>query len=600
MNFIQFLKSNSDDLVSDTRQISNGCIFVVTLNNIKFVIKSQLLQCSCIVADETLLDSIKTILQANESENSKNKENNDLLNVEYFSTDLLINLSNRSKSVDKQNPEIKATFNDATISKVIYDGNSGSKSNKDYQSYRNGKQSEDKVQLPNEQLMGEDARVKIVSIKDLNGNVGGLLSSFYNTKAVQCIAVTGTNGKTSVANFVMQLLNYLGLKTVAITTNGVFYNQQNIIHLGLTTPSVFDIHKVISIAQKQYSVQFIVMEASSHGLQQGRLDGLSITYAAFTNLSQDHLDYHGNMGNYLESKKLLFSKYLNKNGVAIINADEESRLLIKELCENNSIRCLDYGKNANDFVLTKLDFDGYKQHILIKHNKEVCATTTSILGDFQVYNILCAIGLVYEVSKYKMQEIVNFVPKLISPKGRMQRVLIDSSQTNIVVDYAHTPDGLKNALLSIKKFTKSRLIVVFGCGGDRDSSKRAKMGEVAINYADLVIVTDDNPRSEEPSKIRKAIIDGIKVVKQEQMQQLMQKTRGDALKELQSQDRSSFIEITTGRSDAICYAISIAKQDDIVLIAGKGHEDYQIIGNQKIYFSDEQTAQQCLKKILLK
>ncbi|WHQ46818.1 MAG: UDP-N-acetylmuramoyl-L-alanyl-D-glutamate--2,6-diaminopimelate ligase [Candidatus Midichloria sp.] len=385
-----------------------------------------------------------------------------------------------------------------------------------------------------------------------------MASSFYIPQPENIVTVTGTNGKTLTANLFVQLTNLNHCKSAAIGTLGLtsfdslngledFLNYDST----LTSPDSVTTNKILHHLAKN-NFTHVAIESSSHGLSQYRLDGINFKSAGFTNLSRDHLDYHGTMAAYFNAKKRLFSEVIGANTTVVLNSDVPEFNEIYQIAKSRSLKVIEYGKNARDIRIIshnnilKLDLFGKK-----------IESAVQLTGEFQIYNLACAIGLGIGCGLNENQ-IVNTLPSAKSITGRMEKVISTNLQNDIYIDYAHTPDALKKVLMDLKQLCNGRLILVFGCGGDRDQGKRQIMGVIAEEYADINIVTDDNPRNEEPALIRKEIMSAMK----------------------------NPIEIGN-RKEAIRYAISLLKPQDVILIAGKGHENYQIIGNEKIYFSDK-------------
>jgi UDP-N-acetylmuramoyl-L-alanyl-D-glutamate--2,6-diaminopimelate ligase len=292
-----------------------------------------------------------------------------------------------------------------------------------------------------------------------------------------------------------------------------------------------------------------VIEGSSIGFEQRRLDGLKINAAGFTNFTRDHLDYHGSMEEYYRCKTLLFSRIM-RNGVAVLNSDIPEYDNLRQICKREGHDIISFGKTGDLKLLDmKPTHDG--QQVKISVMGEKSEHRIPLVGSFQTYNILCALGLVIGCGMAK-KVATSFIDKLVSIPGRMEH-----ATEGVYVDYAHTPDALENALKSLRPHTKGKLFVVFGCGGDRDKGKRPQMGKIASDLADIAIVTDDNPRTEEPAQIRKEILAAS----------------------------PKAIEIGD-RTEAIKHAMAEMKQGDILLIAGKGHEKYQIYGTEKTHYDD--------------
>lgn len=383
-----------------------------------------------------------------------------------------------------------------------------------------------------------------------------LSSLFYPMQPKNLVAVTGTNGKTSVSYFYAQICNLLGFKSGTIGTLGeIRFDKDTFFRNStkLTAPDSVDLHMALdSMERSGYS--YVSIEASSHGLHQHRLDNVKIKAAGFTNLTHDHLDYHGSTEAYFDAKMHLFNYILPKNnGTAILNSDDPKYdLICSKLCD---CEILDYGKNAKFMRILSTD-----RFMLMEREYKI---NLNFLAEFQMYNLLCAIGLAISVG-LNINEIMEIVNHLKQVPGRLELVATYNG-ANIYVDYAHTPDGLKLGLESLKK-NKNKLYLVFGCGGDRDKDKRPIMGAIANTLADDVIVTDDNPRFEDPAKIRREI------------------------------KCSKAIEIGD-RYSAIKHAISNLKEGDVLLVAGKGHESYQIINDTILEFNDASVIKSIVKTL---
>lgn len=395
-----------------------------------------------------------------------------------------------------------------------------------------------------------------------------LLQIFYSPKPSYIFAVTGTNGKTSVTHFTQQLIGLIKGRAVAIGTTGIIANYDiNLKEIDksnsagtLTTLDIVSLHKILHNLKTIDNVDHVAIEASSHGIKQGRLSGLNIKYGAFTNLTQDHLDYHESMENYFQAKSLLFSDITQTH--AVINSDTPQVETLKSICLKRGVEIIDYGRNAEILKLININTSHDKQTFSVKYNNKVYEMQTQLMGEYQIMNILCAIGFCLS-SGMAIEEITAKVDKLTAAKGRLERVILpNGTLSNVYIDYAHTPDALQNVLKTAKKLCKGKLLVVFGCGGNRDKTKRPIMGQIATEIADIVIVTDDNPRNEDASTIREEVISGSK----------------------------SRIFNVGNRGKAIEKAISLMNDSDVLIIAGKGHENYQIIGDEKIHFDDAEEA----------
>lgn len=371
---------------------------------------------------------------------------------------------------------------------------------------------------------------KVIAIQDLWQNLASLADTIYpKARTKTLVAITGTNGKSSVASLMVQLAFFMGKDFASIGTLGVQKMTKNgMVNIGdtnLTTPDLFSLYAILDKLKQQT----IIIEASSHALAQNRLDGLPIHIAIFTNLSQDHLDYHHNMEAYFASKQRLFMQPELKH--AVINQADNRAEILKECLVKNT-----------QFHYFNADTQPKK-------------IPTKLLGDFNQANILAAISGLTTLGMGK-DKLISLVPKLNPPEGRLQQI----SPHNIWVDFAHTPDALTQALKAIKAHKPSKKIVlVFGCGGNKDKSKRPKMGAVASQYASRIILTNDNPRFESPKDIIEQIKAGIS---------------------------QSSVVVIEGRKEAITYAISSLTDNEVLLVAGKGCENFQQIKNNKIPFND--------------
>ncbi|MCC8372243.1 MAG: UDP-N-acetylmuramoyl-L-alanyl-D-glutamate--2,6-diaminopimelate ligase [Rickettsia endosymbiont of Pseudomimeciton antennatum] len=422
---------------------------------------------------------------------------------------------------------------------------------------------DDAESLKNPSIIANDVHVNLVS--DARLALSQTADILYPLLPQYMVAATGTNGKTSVVSYCRQLYTLLGVPSCSIGTigvecaSGLDLSIQEILDKSpaLTT---FDYVTFRNILHKlaENSTRYVAFEASSHGLDQQRLHGIKVNAACFTSFSQDHLDYHQNMDNYLLAKLKLFTDNLLPTGVAVLNSEITQLDYIKHYLQQRNIKFLTVGMNGDLNIIdsTICTYKGQKYNF-----------TTDIVGSFQATNLLIAVMMVH-LTGFPFEQVISKLSQIKAVKGRLERV----GNSNIFIDYAHTPDALEKSLLELKKIKsdKGLLKVIFGCGGDRDSSKRALMGKVAAEIADEIIITDDNPRNEEPKSIRQQIIQGIIAI------------------------TNSFIEIKN-RKIAITETIHNLQKDDILLIAGKGHENYQIIGDKKLPFSDFDIASKALQ-----
>ncbi|MCF7791371.1 MAG: UDP-N-acetylmuramoyl-L-alanyl-D-glutamate--2,6-diaminopimelate ligase [Victivallales bacterium] len=412
--------------------------------------------------------------------------------------------------------------------------------------------------------------VPVFYLKNLRDRVGEIAAEYYRrpSENIQVIGVTGTNGKTSTCFYIAQILIEMGIKTAVIGTTG--YGIPNKLReIQNTTPGPVELQKIFYELKKS-GIKVAVMEVSSHALAQQRVSSIKIDAAVYTNLTQDHLDYHIDIDRYANAKKMLFD--LPSVKFVSINIDDGfGRKLFYQLKEKKQNFILYSAKNTN-FQVTgnyitaeniKLIMEGLTFKTILNKNESAYIKTV-LLGHFNVSNILAAIS-VLSLLGYDFNKVTQACNKLKAVPGRMQVIRADSGKFPVsVVDYAHTPDALENALLALKKQCRKRLICVFGCGGNRDRTKRPMMARAAEKYSDIVVVTNDNPRYENPD----TIIDDIK--------------KGFLKKQN--------IVIKSDRKQAIQYALNEGNVEDIVLIAGKGHEDYQIIDGFKLHFSDAETV----------
>ncbi|MCH9765406.1 MAG: UDP-N-acetylmuramoyl-L-alanyl-D-glutamate--2,6-diaminopimelate ligase [Alphaproteobacteria bacterium] len=390
-----------------------------------------------------------------------------------------------------------------------------------------------------------------------------LAARFFAAQPECIVAVTGTSGKTSVADFTRQLLLNAGRSAASIGTIGLI-RADKATYGSLTTPDSITLHKTLAGLARD-GVTHLAMEASSHGLDQARMDGVRLTAAAFTNLSRDHLDYHADMEAYFDAKLRLFSELLPDDGTAVVHVDDAASARILECARARGLKVIEVGTKAKDVQLVGVSRDGFAQNLSLRVNSEDATVRLGLVGDYQVSNALVAAGLALAVG-VPQSDVIAGLGKLIGVAGRLE-IIGEVKGALAVVDYAHKPEALDAALRACRPFASGRLIVVFGCGGDRDKGKRPLMGKIAHEAADVVIVTDDNPRSEDPATIRTEVRAG----------------------------QNDVLEIG-GRRQAIRHAIEMCQTGDVVLVAGKGHETGQIIGDDVIAFSDHEEVRAAMEK----
>ena len=398
-----------------------------------------------------------------------------------------------------------------------------------------------------------------------------LCSSFYNKKPKNIIAVTGTNGKTSVTDFCRQIWSFYGLKSASIGTLGIKDTSEKYYHnirKNLTTLDSSELNKQLSkLYDKQIS--YVALEASSHGINQNRLDGINFNGAVFTNLSHDHLDYHKNMENYFSAKMKLFTEHLKDGACVSINLDDQYGMELYNKIKTKNFKFVNFGFNEKcELKLIQIKKIEKIWQLEILYKNKLYKTDIGLVGHFQIYNALAAASICLGLG-LEQDSIFKSLSYLQTVPGRMQIVKHPLCKATIIVDYAHTPNALENAILAVKKMNVSgKIYTLFGCGGERDHEKRSKMGEVAFKNSDFTIITDDNPRTEDPSLIRKSIIN----------------------------NNSIAIEIP-GRDIAIKKAISFLKDDDVLIIAGKGHEQTQTIGIETLPFDDVSVVKNTLDRL---
>ena len=406
-----------------------------------------------------------------------------------------------------------------------------------------------------------------IIIKDRNPRkrLALMAARFYGAQPGMVAAVTGTNGKTSVATFVREIWESLGIAAASLGTVGVV-SPSGERQLGFTTPDPVRLHQEV-LALTQEGVTHLAMEASSHGLAQHRLDGLQVNAAGYTNISRDHLDYHATFDDYAYAKLRLFGEVMAPGGVAVLNADANHFQEFEAVSWARGHRILSVGRKGRGICLTGVTANPRGQIMRIVHEGQDYEIDLPLAGEFQASNALVAAGLVIGCGG-EAGKVFKALESLKGAKGRLEAVAHLENGASIYVDYAHTPDGLETTLTAMRPHTAGRLIVVFGCGGDRDTGKRPQMGEISVRCADLVFVTDDNPRSETPSDIR---------------DQIMKAATG--------------AHNVGDRQEAITQAIQSLGAGDVLIVAGKGHETGQVLADRTIDFSDHDAVAYALKQL---
>ncbi len=400
--------------------------------------------------------------------------------------------------------------------------------------------------------------VAVVRDPDPRRGLALMAARFYGRQPRTVAAVTGTNGKTSVASFTRQIWAATGHRAAAIGTLGVTGPDAD--RPGrLTTPDPVALHAELK-ALAEAGVEHLALEASSHGLDQRRLDGVNVTAAAYTGLGRDHLDYHGSPAAYFAAKRRLFDQVMAPGGVAVLNADAPRFAALARVCRARRHRIIGFGRKGADIRLDGIAPSAGGQRLEVTVFGEARSMSLPMVGTFQALNALCALGLAVSTG-VEPGAALAACERLTGVPGRLQRAAVHPSGAPIYVDYAHTPDALETVLEALRPHARGRLVVVFGCGGDRDRGKRPLMGRIAERLADRVVVTDDNPRDEDPAEIRRQILRACRHARE----------IGD-------------------RAEAIQAAAEALAADDVLLIAGKGHETGQIVGPLVLPFDDVEVA----------
>ncbi len=411
------------------------------------------------------------------------------------------------------------------------------------------------AQIAEAELAASDAA--LVVVEDPRQALAGSAALWFGAQPQTIVAVTGTNGKTSVATFVRQIWAELGHAAVNLGTTGV--EGAWTAPLAHTTPEPITLHRCLSEAAEN-GVTHAAMEASSHGLEQRRLDGVHLAAAGFSNFTQDHLDYHETFESYFAAKMGLFDRVLPQDGTAVINLSDPKGAQVRKIAEARGQSVLTVGLGEADLCLMNQRFDSTGQDLRFSWQGKTFQTRLNLIGGFQAENILLACGLVIAAGD-DPEQVFETLPHLTTVRGRMQLAATRDNGAAVFVDYAHTPDAVATALKALRPHVMGRLIAIVGAGGDRDATKRPLMGKAAANHADIVFVTDDNPRSEDPASIRAAVMDGAPEATEV----------GD-------------------RAEAILRGIDALQPGDALLIAGKGHETGQIVGDQVLPFDDVEQA----------
>lgn len=400
--------------------------------------------------------------------------------------------------------------------------------------------------------------IPVVIAQDARQVLAYTAALFFGGQPANMIAVTGTNGKTSVSTFVRQIWTELGLPAVNLGTTGV--EGAFTAPLGHTTPEPITLHSILA-EMAQAGVTHAAMEASSHGLEQRRLDGVGLKAAGFTNFTQDHLDYHDTFGAYFSAKAGLFGRVLGVDGTAVINIDDPKGFDMQNVAVGRGHKIITVGRTTGaDLHLTGQRFDGTGQDLLFTYGGKAYQKRLPLIGGFQADNVILAAGLVIACGA-EPSYVFDTFEHLDTVRGRMELAATRDTGAAVFVDYAHTPDAVETALKAMRPHVMGRLVAIIGAGGDRDTTKRPLMGQAAAQNADIVFVTDDNPRTEDPARIRAAVMQGAP----------------DATE-------------VADRAEAILRGVDTLRAGDALLIAGKGHETGQIVGADILPFDDVEQA----------
>ena len=403
-----------------------------------------------------------------------------------------------------------------------------------------------------------DCSVEKLIVEDTNKWLTDYISETYSKEIneMNIIGVTGTNGKTTTAYLTYQILNALGSKTAYIGTIGFYQPDKEFIELPNTTPNILDLYELFLTA-KENGCKNVMMEVSSHALHQERVKGINYKVAAFTNLTQDHLDYHETMDNYLDAKKLILKQL---EGPMIVNIDDPYG--VKWTDYNNT---LTLGTNGTDYKIISYNDTEHGTMINFSAKEKEYQVETNLRSTFNVYNYLTALSLINNLG-FSIEDIIKVTSSIYPPKGRCEQIKVKDGEA--VVDYAHTPDAVEKIINAFTENKKGRVITIVGCGGDRDPKKRPIMGRIAAENSDYVVFTSDNPRTEDPQTIMDNILAGVS---------------------------TNNYEVELDRRTAIKKALDMIEKDDVVLILGKGHEDYQIIGHEKIHLDDAEEVRKYIE-----
>lgn len=419
------------------------------------------------------------------------------------------------------------------------------------------------ILAPKGTALPEGSNAILLESENTRFDLAQIATKFYPQQPDVIAAVTGTSGKTSTVSFTQQLWHLFGITQCAsLGTLGV--RGPGLVRSGsLTTPDTVSLHAALA-DMAAVGITHLAMEASSHGLDQYRLHGVRITAAGYTNLSRDHLDYHADMDTYFEAKAKLFTDVLKPNGIAVLNADDDYFERLEHICLRNNHKVIAYGKKGEDIRILEHDLRPHGQALKLFVQGQTFDVEIPLVGEFQIMNALCALGLVL-AGDGEPETLAPLLSQLRGVPGRLQLVSGHPAGAAIYVDYAHKPAAVEAVLNTLRPHTTGRLFCLLGCGGNRDAGKRPIMGRIAAGLSDVVVITDDNPRFEDPKDIRAAIMEGAP----------------DAME-------------IPGRREAIEWAVSQLEEGDVLVIAGKGHEQGQIIGDKVEPFDDVKEAERAI------
>lgn len=410
----------------------------------------------------------------------------------------------------------------------------------------------------------KNLNIPVLVCADPRRALAKMAKTFYPEQPENLVAVTGTNGKSSVVEFLRQIWQDTGRKAASIGTLGITTKNTRA-EFGYTTPDCIRLHQGLQELAAS-GVQDCAIEASSHGLVQRRLDGAKFTAAGFTNLTQDHFDYHQGFEDYFAAKQRLFLELLPKNAPVLVNIDDAFGASLAKKCKRAELDVWTVGWSGEQIKLLEIQPGLEGQQLQIKVQGTEFCVDLPLVGEFQAANALMALGLALQTGVSATQAVAA-LSRLSGVRGRLELAALTADKVPVLVDFAHTPDGLQKLLQSVRAHTQNRIILVFGCGGDRDPKKRPLMGKIAKKYANFAIVTDDNPRTENPKLIRAAILNSMPNARE-----------------------------IADRREAIQAAIELSQAGDLIVVAGKGHEQGQIIGNTVFAFDDAETIRELVEQ----